>query len=141
MLDALYQEEIIDLARRSRARDRLDAPDASARADNPLCGDRVTMDLALTEGRIDRVGHKVRGCALCEAASEIIAEAANGLGSSEIAAVEAATRAYLAGAEIDLPWGRLSVFEPVRAIKSRHDCVLLPFAAARRAFKSVADVR
>ncbi|MDA1310166.1 MAG: iron-sulfur cluster assembly scaffold protein, partial [Proteobacteria bacterium] len=58
MLDALYQQEIIELSRKSRARGRLDAPDASARVDNPLCGDRVTIDLALDKGRITAIGHR-----------------------------------------------------------------------------------
>ncbi len=57
MLDVLYQQEIIELSRKSRARGRLDAPDASARADNPLCGDRATIDLALDKGRITAFGH------------------------------------------------------------------------------------
>jgi nitrogen fixation NifU-like protein len=134
VLDALYQDGIIDLARKSRTRDRLDAPDASARADNPLCGDRVTVDLAISDGKIAGIGHKVRGCALCEAAAEVIAEAANGLQAADLKAVEVATRAYLTGTENDPPWARLSVFQPVRAIKSRHDCVLLPFSAINRAF-------
>ena len=132
MLDALYQQEIIELSRKSRARGRLDAPDASARVDNPLCGDRVTIDLALDKGRITAIGH--RGCALCEAAAEIIAESALGLGAEEMATIERATRAFMESPDAEHPWTRLSVFAPVRQIKSRHDCVLLPFTAVNRAF-------
>ena len=136
LLDGLYHRDIIELARRGRDRGRLDAPDLSARADNPLCGDRVTMDLALDNGRIARVGHRVRGCALCEAAAEVIADEAVGIGEIEVAAVRSALQEYLGGARGDLPWEQLQVFTPVSRVRSRHDCVLLPFDAVLRAFDS-----
>ncbi len=134
MLDALYQEEIIQLSRQSRQRGRLEAPDASARVDNPLCGDRVTMDLEIRDGRITAVGHRVRGCALCEAAAEVIAENATGLTVEELGEIETATRAYLTSGGAQAPWTKLSIFEPVRDVKSRHECVYLPFTASINAF-------
>lgn len=134
MLDALYQEEIIQLSRQSRQRGRLEAPDASARVDNPLCGDRVTMDLGIKDGRITAVGHRVRGCALCEAAAELIAENAIGMTAESLAEVELATRAYLNSSAVEAPWTKLSVFAPVREVKSRHECVYLPFTASIKAF-------
>lgn len=134
MLDALYQEEIIQLSRQSRQRGRLESPDASARVDNPLCGDRVTIDLEIRDGRITAVGHRVRGCALCEAAAEVIAENAIGLDLGGLTQVEAATRGYLSSSGTAAPWTKLSVFEPVRDVKSRHECVYLPFTASINAF-------
>ncbi len=133
MLEALYQEEIIQLSRRARERGRLADPDVSARADNPLCGDRVTMDLSIKDGRITEIGHRVRGCALCEAAAEIIAENAIGLDAGALGDAEAATRAYMTAAAANPPWTKLSVFAPVREVKSRHECVYLPFTATIKA--------
>ena len=134
MLESLYHRDIVDLARASRTRGRLAAPDRSARADNPLCGDRVTMDLALDGGgAIAAIGHLVRGCALCEAAAEAIAETAVGMEPADIAAARAGARSWLKGQAAAPPWGRLSLFAPVRDVPSRHECVLLPFAAAERA--------
>ena len=135
-LDGLYHRDIITMARRGRDRGRLDAPDRSARADNPLCGDRVTMDLDLEDDRIARIGHRVRGCALCEAAAEIIAEEAVGITESEVAAVRGTLQDYLGGESRELPWERLKVFAPVSRVPSRHECVLLAFDAVLRALKS-----
>jgi nitrogen fixation NifU-like protein len=139
VLDALYQDEIIQLSRQSRERGRLEDPDASARVDNPLCGDRVTMDLKIKDGRITAVGHRVRGCALCEAAAEVIAENAIGLTSEALGTIEAATRAYLTSNETTAPWTKLSIFEPVRDVKSRHECVYLPFTASLNAFSEILE--
>jgi nitrogen fixation NifU-like protein len=137
VLEALYQEEIIQLSRKSRERGRLEDPDASARVDNPLCGDRVTVDLSVEDGRITAVGHRVRGCALCEAAAEIIAENAIGLNAEGFARSDAAARAYMSSADAEPPWGKLSIFAPVRDVKSRHECVFLPFTATLKAFSEV----
>ena len=104
-------------------------PHGTATVDNPLCGDRVTLDVELgASGYVARVGHVVRGCLLCEAAAVLIAEHAS---AREIeillragAGVEAALRD---GAPF--PWPELEMFVPVRDVKSRHRCVGLPFEA------------
>jgi len=140
MLDALYQEDILALARESKDRGRLENPDTSARADNPLCGDRVTVDLLLSDGTVYEVGHRVRGCALCEASAEILAEKIIGLKLQDLMVAQNQTRNFLTSDLANPPWEELSLFEPVRAIKSRHECVLLPFSAARNALQSARSV-
>ena len=78
MTDELYHRAILDLARQAGGTPRLEAPDASVTVDNPLCGDRVTLDLTLADGRVGAIGHKVRGCLLCQAAAAVIAARAPG---------------------------------------------------------------
>ena len=136
MLDKLYQEQIIALARQSKQRSGLDNPEFTARVDNPLCGDRVTIDLSLEDERINDIGVTVRACALCEAASEVLSTHASKLSSSDIQKVETELRDYLSGNTANPPWAQLSVFEPVKEVTSRHECVLLPFVAAKNAFLS-----
>ena len=136
MLDKLYQEQIIALARQSKQRSGLDNSELTARVDNPLCGDRVTLDLSLDDERINNIGVTVRACALCEAASEVLSTHATKLSSSDIQKVETELRDYLSGNTANPPWAQLSVFEPVKEVTSRHECVLLPFVAAKNAFLS-----
>ena len=136
MLDKLYQEQIIALARQSKKRSGLDNAELTARVDNPLCGDRVTIDLILENELIDDIGVTVRACALCEAASQVLSTHATKLSSSDIQKVETELRDYLSGNTANPPWAQLSVFEPVKEVTSRHECVLLPFVAAKNAFLS-----
>jgi nitrogen fixation NifU-like protein len=116
---------------------RLTHPDASATLDNPLCGDRVTLDVRLDGGRIAAVGHRVRGCALCRASTSVIVETAPGASIAEISTADAELRALLAGSneEADVRRSSLVIFRPVRDHASRHDCVTLPFDALAEALR------
>ena len=54
------------LAKSKTGAGKLAAPTKSARRDNPLCGDRVTIDVRLDEtATIAEIAHQVRGCLLC----------------------------------------------------------------------------
>ena len=141
MRDELYHQAILELAKRAREARRIEAPDASVTVDNPLCGDRVTLDLALVNGRVREVGHKVRGCLLCQAAAVAIAERAPGETPDALRQVagalgEAIAREPEAAGRL---WPELAAFAPVHPHKSRHECVLLPFDALIRAVDQAED--
>ncbi len=133
MNDDLYHQAIMQRAKAPVGAGRLEGPDASATVDNPLCGDRVTIDLRMANGTIAALGHQVRGCALCQASASVIAATAVGQAPAGALAGREALKAVLAGAEAAAPWADLGIFAPVRRHKSRHDCVLLPFEALTRA--------
>ena len=59
MTQQLYNDAILIEAKAAHGHGRLSAPDASITCDNPLCGDRVTIDLELGDGqwRRWRSGH------------------------------------------------------------------------------------
>lgn len=135
--DDLYHQAIMERAKRPVGAGRLDAPDASATVDNPLCGDRITLDLKLSDGMIAAVGHQVRGCALCQASASVIAATAVGQRPEAALAGRNTLREVLGGKDAEAPWADLGIFAPVRRHKSRHDCVLLPFEALARALDGI----
>lgn len=140
MDEQLYQKAILDLARRASGAGKLEAPDASVALDNPVCGDRVTMDVKMDDGHVAAVAHKVRGCLLCEAAASAIGANAPGATAAEIHAAHKAVEAMLkTGAAIPAEaWPELSLFGPAAEHKSRHHCVLLPFEAIEKALAETA---
>lgn len=142
MTDELYHRKLVERAQAGRARGRLEHPDATATLDNPLCGDRVTIDLKLAAGKVAAAGHKVRGCLLCEAAAAMIAEQAPGCSADALAGLADEVRAYLQkGAAAPAGWDAVEEFAPVKAVKSRQDCVLLPFRALTRALDQAAKAK
>jgi len=137
----LYPDCMLRLAEAGAETTHLDSPDASVTVDNPLCGDRVTIDLRCdADGRVTELAHAVRGCVLCRAATAVLADHAVGSGADEIDAIRARLRARLRDATPlpdDAEWQDLAVFEPVAGHRSRHECVLLPFEATLRALSEV----
>ncbi len=135
MSDELYQEAIIGLAKKARYLSRLDRPDLTATVDNPLCGDRVTLDLGLDGDVIDAVGHRTRGCLLCEAAAFLIADHAIGqnVEALKVAAPKVVLDIGNEEATMGNLWPGLEDLAPVRRFKSRHECVTLPFQALIKA--------
>lgn len=135
MSEALYQEAIIALAKKARALGRLDEPDRTATVDNPLCGDRVTLDFRLDGDRVVEIGHRTRGCLLCEASAFLIAD--HGTGQDRQVLKALAPKVMSGIGRPDTPfadlWPGLQALEPVRNFKSRHDCVTLPFKALLQA--------
>ena len=129
MSDQLYQERIVALAKSKTGAGKLTNPTRSARRDNPLCGDRVVIDVRLDDaGRIAEVGHQVRGCLLCQASAAALASVAVGKDASGIAAARQDVERALGRAE-GKARDPFDAFEPVKDHKSRQDCVLLPFEA------------
>lgn len=135
----LYQDAIVAQARAATRAGRLEAPHASVTRDNPLCGDRVTIDLRLDGDRISDIAHRVRGCLLCEAAASAIGTSAIGKRARDVEAVDASLRRMLEGGNADLQsWPGFEAFTPVRDYKSRHACVMLPLEALREALARAA---
>jgi len=129
MSDQLYQERIVALAKAKTGAGKLANPTKSARRDNPLCGDRVTIDVRLDgEGRIAEIAHQVRGCLLCQASASALASVAVGKDASAIAAHRRDAERAIGKAE-GQPGEPFAAFAPVRDHKSRQECVLLPFEA------------
>jgi nitrogen fixation NifU-like protein len=135
MSDAMYDAAIVALAKEAAGAGRLEAPDASAECDNPLCGDRITLDLKGRGGHVDAVGHKTRGCLLTKAAASLIGRHAPGAEAGALAVLEAAVREVLRTGASSNP--DLALFAPVAAVRSRHDCVLLPFRALDQAMAAL----
>ena len=139
MSDDLYHRAILDLAKAGAAATRLANPDATATVDNPLCGDRTTFDVTLAGGRIATIGHKTRGCALCQASAALLATTAPGLDAAQVAAATAALRTFLEkGSDPFSPLDRFAIFTPVRRHPARVGCVILPFEALAKALNASA---
>ena len=145
MSQDLYNDAILREAKGSAsASPRLESPDLTVTLDNPLCGDRVTLDLRLGEGSrvVAAVGHKTRGCMLTQAAASVLARRAPGTTTDELRAVVRGLEASLRGAaEPEPTWPELEMFRPVHAIRSRHECVLLPFHALEDALAQAESPR
>ena len=72
--DQLYREVILDHYKNPRGHGLLEAPDAQAEGQNPLCGDEITVSLRFDGDTIADVGFEGRGCAISQAATSMLTE-------------------------------------------------------------------
>ena len=120
----------MELSREAAGAVPLDMADATATVDNPLCGDVVTLDLQFDGDVVAQVGHRIRGCVLCQAAAAVIHRHAVGLSPTALRAAADGSAAMIRdGAAAPVGWDEMAAFQPVRPIRNRHRCVLLPFEA------------
>ncbi|MGQ0677429.1 MAG: iron-sulfur cluster assembly scaffold protein [Rhodospirillales bacterium] len=135
MSDELYQQAIVALAKAAHGAGKLDSAKRRATIDNPLCGDRATVEIILANGRVAALRHSVKGCLLCKAAASVLGLRAPNQPREAVLANAAAVEAMLdAGRPLPaVAWPELAAFLPVQRHKSRFDCVKLPFQAARQA--------
>jgi len=73
-MDDLYRELILEHYKHPRRRGRIDHPDVSAEEHNPLCGDRVRIDLRIENGIIIDARFDGRGCAISQASASMLTE-------------------------------------------------------------------
>jgi nitrogen fixation NifU-like protein len=72
--DDLYREEILDHYRHPRHHGTIERPDVTYEDANPLCGDRIRMDVNVRGGRIEEIRFSGQGCAISQAAASMLCE-------------------------------------------------------------------
>lgn len=135
MLDDLYTARILKAAANMPRAGRLAHPDASAEKVSKLCGSRVTVDVALKDGRIADYAQEVKACALGQAAAAILGEHAVGASVEEIESARDALRAMLksGGPPPEGRFADLAMLAPVKDYPPRHASTLLAFEATAEA--------
>ncbi|KQS49054.1 MULTISPECIES: iron-sulfur cluster assembly scaffold protein [unclassified Sphingomonas] len=138
----LYNAEILRLAATIPHQERLAEPMATAEKRSPICGSRVTIDVAVDdEGRVSEVGLLVRACALGQASSSLLAANILGRTPAELAAARDALTAWLAR-EGDAPdWPGMDIFTPALDYTARHPSIRLAFEAAAEAADTAAKAK
>jgi NifU-like protein involved in Fe-S cluster formation len=138
----LYNAEILRLAASIPHHERLPDPMATAERRSPICGSRVTIDVAVdAEGRVSEVGLLVRACALGQASSSLLAANILGRTPAELAAARDGLTTWLAR-EGDAPdWPGMDIFTPALDYTARHPSIRLAFEAAAEAADTAAKAK
>jgi nitrogen fixation NifU-like protein len=86
---ALYSDVIRERWRRPRFRGELTDATATAEDVNPLCGDRVRMQLRVEDGHVRAARFAGDSCAICTASADVVAELVEGRVRAQAAALQA----------------------------------------------------
>jgi nitrogen fixation NifU-like protein len=99
-MDDLYRDYILEHYRRPHNFGTLDAPSASIEGNNPLCGDRITLQVHVAGGIVDQVAFSGRGCAISQASASLLTDEIKGKPVAEVLAFGADDLLDLLGIEI-----------------------------------------
>ena len=86
-LDDLYRQNILDHYQNPRNFGTLEKPDISAEDSNPLCGDKIRIDLRVKNGTIEDVRFTGIGCSISRAAASMLTEEVKGKTLEEVKAI------------------------------------------------------
>ena len=77
-MDDLAQANILDHYKHPRNQGVLEHPTISREEHNPLCGDKVRLDLSIKDGIIEDLRFTGRGCTISQASTSMLTEALKG---------------------------------------------------------------
>jgi nitrogen fixation NifU-like protein len=122
-LSELYQELILDHNRRPRNFGEMPDPDREAHGHNPLCGDRWTVALRVSDGIIRDVKFSGAGCAISKASASLMTDAVRERSVEDALSLFEKFQAVLTAPmdrDVDVSEiGKLSVFAGVREFPMR----------------------
>ena len=129
-LGDLYQELILDHNKRPRNFRRMEPCDRRAEGHNPLCGDRVSVFVALDGDRVRDVAFQGQGCAISTASASLMTESVKGLAVTQARALFERVHALLTAEPSEAPtlaegMGKLAVFAGVSEFPMRVKCASL----------------
>ena len=138
---ALYSDTIRQHGRHPAHAGALANADASAKGDNPMCGDRVEVFIRRAGDTVSEASFVARGCEISLASADLMCEAVVGVAFDRVRqlgdAVEAMAKTGRCEA-CDAALERLQPLSAVHDFPSRVKCVTLPWHAL---IAAIADTR
>jgi nitrogen fixation protein NifU and related proteins len=142
-LRELYQQVILDHNRKPRNFRKLPSPTQVAEGYNPLCGDRVSVELEVEGDLIRDIAFQGSGCAISKASASMMTASLKGKTVDE---AEQAFEQFHGMLTDDRPsgeppaaLGKLAAFAGVREFPVRIKCATLPWHTLRAALAGKAE--
>lgn len=80
----LFRENILDHYQHPRCHGTIEDADVSYEDANPLCGDRIRVDVRVRDERIEQVRFSGHGCSISQAAASMLCEHVEGRTLDEV---------------------------------------------------------
>ncbi len=87
-MDDLYKEIILDHYQHPHNHGTIPDADISYEDSNPLCGDKIRMDLKVREGVVEDVKFSGKGCAISQASASMLTDEIKGKPLEEIRKID-----------------------------------------------------
>lgn len=135
----LYQEVILDHNRRPRNFHVMDGSTGHAVGHNPLCGDQVTVWVAVRDGLVTDVSFQGSGCAISTASASVMTEVLRGKTVAEAERLYHAFHDLVTEGGEGEDLGKLAVFAGVGQYPARVKCASLAWHTVHAALTGEAE--
>ena len=115
----IYREQILDLYRNPKNRGKMEKPTVTFEEYNPLCGDKLILQLRIENGQVTKAMFEGEGCAISTAASSMLTDYIKGKSLEDLKKLD--------GEKV------LSILNLSDISPGRLKCALLPLEGLRRA--------
>lgn len=133
-LRELYQNTILDHNKQPRNFRVPEGATNHADGHNPLCGDKVTVHVAVEGNALRDIGFQGSGCAISTASASLMTQAVKGKSIADTLKLFDEFHALLTtGGEVSEALGKLAVFAGVREYPMRVKCATLAWHTLRTA--------
>jgi nitrogen fixation protein NifU and related proteins len=137
-LDDLYQEVILDHARRPRNFGELSDASVRVHGDNPSCGDEIHLAVKFgSDGAVEELKFTGHGCAISQASASLMTMKLKGKSREETTSILRAFHDLITnGKEATLKsFGDLKLLAGVRKFPQRVKCAMLAWRALEQALE------
>jgi nitrogen fixation NifU-like protein len=137
-LDNLYQDIILDHSKNPRNSGYLEGATHSARENNPLCGDRVSVYLTVHNAEITDLKFEARGCAISVASASMMGQMVKGKSITEAQKLFKQFIELINGSDVGdgFELKELESLSGVKQFPTRIKCATLSWHALQRALES-----
>jgi nitrogen fixation NifU-like protein len=138
LMRELYQETIMGHNKSPRNFGRLEPADASADGHNPLCGDRLSVDVNFDGDALAQVMFAGEGCAISKASASMMTEAVTGMAKDDARTLYEAFHKLVTreGEADEALLGKLRVFAGVGEFPARVKCAALAWRTLMAAMEN-----
>jgi nitrogen fixation NifU-like protein len=139
-LDELYRQVIMDHYQHPRNQGELDGRTVSVDLRNPSCGDEITLQLQVEDGKVCDVRFRGSGCSISMASASMMTEAVKGQPLPEALALAQVFRGMIQGQPVDTEvLGDLEALQGVSKFPARVKCAMLAWQALEKAISGQTD--
>ena len=139
-LRSLYQEIILDHGKSPRNMRVVEHATCTAKGNNPMCGDKVTVTARVNDGVIEDLAFEGKGCAISIASASMMSQALKGRTTDAARRLMAAVQGLCTGKadvaqakaavpELTEAVDELAALSGVRQFPTRVKCATLPWQA------------
>ncbi|MBJ6362167.1 Fe-S cluster assembly sulfur transfer protein SufU [Paenibacillus sp. GCM10012307] len=136
-LDDLYRRVIMDHYKNPRNRGTLNEEAVTVNLNNPTCGDRITLQLELQDGKVQQARFTGEGCSISLSSASMMTDAVRGKTLDEALGLADKFSSLMKGDEVEfVEYEDLEALAGVKKFPARIKCATLAWNALRKGIEA-----